>query len=501
MAPAHSRLRSPEGHILRIGVDLGTGKIQIDCQHLQGAGTRDTAEIRPICLKDDQTARIEQIAILPETGPVIYGIIDVEEAIAKTPTLQNKVLELWKLSLHPEFQDLDEVKHVLETLYAKTDEQVDRGAVQDFVEEQLRCVIQDIREYFKTSNRNAGKDASYWDNIPLELQISVPAMWGDDQRGLVRNAACNALGVVIPHNKVELREEPLCVATVYILDLVLSGSIKEGQCLLLIDCGKGTLDIATVKLVRAPSKDVLMQLQRVGPCSGNGAGSHTINTLAWKWVSSGKCQEVPDIDACCTQLGISKREFLRQFSKEIDRVKNETRSTQSDSFVTIRSSHGGVGPGRITRLTIELPHTVIASWYDHWIKSATQLVKEHLDMQNGAQYRCASLTGGGCLSKIFKDAMKAVLSQAPYNIEIGTATACISPCSQGALQQHYFQEDELPASANFYLALTEEYQAALHGEEAVQPSQYKSGKKVLHERLRRIMRYEDGTFTGADRTL
>lgn len=500
MAPAHSRLQSPEGHILRIGVDLGTGKIQIDCQHLQGADTRDTAEIRPICLKDDQTARIEQIAILPETGPVIYGIVDVEEAVARNPTLQNKVLELWKLSLHPEFQDLDEVKHVLETLYAKTDEQLDRGAVQDFVEEQLRCVIWDIREYFKTSNRNAGKDASYWDNIPLELQISVPAMWGDDQRGLVRNAACNALGVGIPNNKVELREEPLCVATVYILDLVLSGSIKEGQCLLLIDCGKGTLDIATVTLVRAPSKDVLMQLQRVGPCSGNGAGSHTINTQAWKWISSGKCQEVPDLDACCVQLGISKREILRQFSKEIDRVKNETRSTQSDSFVTIRSSHGGVGPGRITRLTIELPHTVIVSWYEYWISSAKQLVKEHLDMQDGAQYRCASLTGGGCLSKVFKDAMKTVLSQAPYNIEIGTATACISPCSQGALQQHYFQEDELPASANFYLALTEEYQAALHKDEAVQRSQYKSSKKVLHERLRRIMRYENGTFTGADRT-
>jgi hypothetical protein len=209
---------------------------------------------------------------------------------------------------------------------------------------------------------------------------------------------------------------------------------------------------------------------------------------------------VPDLDACCAQLGIGRREFLRQFSKEIDRVKNETHSTRFDSFVTIRSSHGGVGPGRIPRLTIELPHRIATSWYEAWTKSATQLVKEHLDMQHNAQYRCASLTGGGCLSKMFKDAMKAVLSEAPYNIEIGTATACISPCSQGALQQHYFQEDALPASANFYLALTEEYQAALHKDEAVQPSQYKSSKKVLHERLRRIMRYEDGVFTGAERT-
>ena len=164
-----------------------------------------------------------------------------------------------------------------------------------------------MRDFFKTSNRNAGKDTSYWDHIPLELQISVPAMWGDDQRGLVRNAACNALGDAHPSNKVELREEPLCVGTVYMMDQVNSDSIEEGESILLIDCGKGTLDIATVKLIRKPSKNGLMQLQRVGPCSGNGAGSHTINTQAWKWVLSGDCPEVPDIDVCCAQLAVSKR--------------------------------------------------------------------------------------------------------------------------------------------------------------------------------------------------
>lgn len=284
------------------------------------------------------------------------------------------------------------------------------------------------------------------------------------------------------------------------MDLVTSGSIREGQCLLLIECGKGTLDIATVKLLRAPSKGVLMQLERVGPCSGNGAGSHTINTLAWRWVCSGECQEVSDIDACCVQLGISKREFLRQFSKEIDRIKNETRSTRSDSFVTIRSSHGGVGPGRLTRLTIELPHTAITSWYDTWIRSATQLVQKHLDTQDITQYRCASLTGGGCLSKMFKDAMKGVLGQERYNIEIGTATACISPCSRGALLQHYFQEDKLLPLANFYLASTEEYQRAIHKDVATQGSKYNPRTRIIEDRLQRIMRYENGKFSGAART-
>lgn len=424
--------------------------------------------------------------------------MDVEEAIAADPTLQDRVLELWKLSLHPEFQHLEEVAHVLKALFAQTDEQIDRGAIQDFMEEQLRGIIRDIRNYYKSPGRNALKDASYWDDIPLELQISVPAMWGDDQRGLVCNAARNALDGSHPNNKVELREEPLCVATVYMLDLVKYGNIEEGQCLLLIDCGKGTLDVATVKLLRAHTKDVLMQLQRVGSCSGNGAGAHRINTQAWDWITSGRCEEVQDLDKCCTQLGITRREFLRQFSKEIDRVKSETHNWPHAQCVTIRSSHGKRGDGRISRLIIDVHPQIIQTWYKAWVDSAIQLVKEHLDKQGTEQYRCASLTGGGFLATSFRTAMKDFLGQ--YNIEIAPALPCISPCSQGALLQHYFQEDKLPSVANFYLALSEEYQRAIHKDATAQTSKYKSNVQIVPERLQRIMRYENGEFSGESRT-
>jgi hypothetical protein len=102
MAPAHSRPLEPvpSGHILRLGIDLGTGKIQIDYQHIQGAATRHEAEIKPISLKDNQTACTAQIAILPAIGAVIYGTVAVENAIRADPALQDRVLELWKFALH-----------------------------------------------------------------------------------------------------------------------------------------------------------------------------------------------------------------------------------------------------------------------------------------------------------------------------------------------------------------------------------------------------------------
>jgi hypothetical protein len=131
MAPAHSRPLEPvpSGHILRLGIDLGTGKIQIDYQHIQGAATRHEAEIKPISLKDNQTACTAQVAILDAIGAVIYGTVAVENAIRADPALQDRVLELWKFALHPEFLHLEEVAHVQETLFARTDEQVDRAAV------------------------------------------------------------------------------------------------------------------------------------------------------------------------------------------------------------------------------------------------------------------------------------------------------------------------------------------------------------------------------------
>jgi hypothetical protein len=139
MAPARKNPVKSDlnGHVLRLGIDLGTGKIRIDGQHIQGSLPTDDAEIKPVCLKNDQSARIEQTAILPEIGDVIYGTVDVEEAIAANPALQDKLLELWKLSLHPEFQDLDEVEHVIKTLWA----QKDLCAVQEFIADHLKCVL------------------------------------------------------------------------------------------------------------------------------------------------------------------------------------------------------------------------------------------------------------------------------------------------------------------------------------------------------------------------
>lgn len=168
---------------LRLGIALGTGYTRINGQHLRGDDNADDTENRALSIKgryDDPS--IKQIAVYHEDGTVVYGAADVDKLITDNPDdreLQDKAMELWRIALHPEFQHLDEVKHVNDGL--KTEE--DRGSLQEFLRDQLQCIFRDVRVFYhKHPNFNSGEDETYWNTIPLELQISVPAMWGDDQQ-------------------------------------------------------------------------------------------------------------------------------------------------------------------------------------------------------------------------------------------------------------------------------------------------------------------------------
>jgi hypothetical protein len=290
---------------LRLGLDLGTGHMSIDGQHVQGDHYSDP---QPLILKGWRGTSIRQIAILEADGNVIYGIEDVVEAVRKHSKYYDQEIERFKLALHSEFEHLDEVKHGKEILCAEKD----RGAIQDFFTDLFRTLLEDVRTCYKNVAHNAGRDDDYWNKIPLELQISVPSMWDDDARGIIRNAAKTAGAW-----RAELREEPLCVATTYMVDMVKSGSIKAEQRVLLIDYGQGTLDIAIVELVCEPSAGKLMQLRRIGLCSGSDAGAHKVNTAAEEWLLSSGCREIQSrggFEATCGKLHLTRRQFLRAFS-------------------------------------------------------------------------------------------------------------------------------------------------------------------------------------------
>jgi hypothetical protein len=196
--------------LLRVGLDLGTGYSGIAVQRLQEDATSKPANITVVPPKDGYASppnAFKQVSVYH--NDILYCGKDVEGILSANPELQDKVMELNKLALHPLFDDVAEVVHVKQVLPAR-----DRAALQGFFADLLRYFIGEIRDFMKREYPlvEGRESTDYWNDISLEFQISVPAMWGDSQRGVLRNAAKHA-GVA----KVELREEALCVAIDYIL--------------------------------------------------------------------------------------------------------------------------------------------------------------------------------------------------------------------------------------------------------------------------------------------
>jgi hypothetical protein len=302
--------------------------------------------------------------ILNGDGPIIYGWNDVNEAILNDPSLQDKAIRRMKLALHEEFINIPDVVHARKVLSAEKD----CGALQDSFEMFLLAVIEDTKAFLKRQTSSAGEPDSYWDNITVEFQISVPAMWNDGQRGIVRNAAQMAAktsGMSEKSPRIELREEALCVATPYMNEM---GLIDVGSLLITVDDGDGTLDIATTELLRARSRNEPMQLRRIGLCS-------------------------------CKKLEISERELLRQFNDAIDYIKEKRIGKRlrgregSIETVTIESSHGKTGPGYLNEKQFPISHEMIMSWYEVWIDAAAKLLKSHLARLPVGRRMRAILTG------------------------------------------------------------------------------------------------------------
>lgn len=350
----------PPDDLLIIGVDLGTCSTRVNAKHVHGIFTRESARIRVVRLKADQDVATKQILILHKDGNVVYGNHDVNKAMQQDWKLKAKTMRRIKLALHPEFSRLDDVVHTLATIFAEKD----WAALQDLFEDFLRAVLNDVRTAFKRPDLRSGKPDSYWDAIPLEIHISVPAMWNDGQRGTVRNAAQRAAMASGRSHKdpmIDLCEEALCVA-IYFLSKNLA--VEVGSLHIFVDVGDGTLDITTVVVTRAHSSSAPMQIQRVGLCSGSGAGAHMINAEAEIWII--KEYGEAEVDRKCRQLGISRHEFSRQLWKEIDKLKRDMNESSIGDLhrARIDGSHGRMEPGLLNDWMIPLPDEAIAQCFD-----------------------------------------------------------------------------------------------------------------------------------------
>jgi hypothetical protein len=440
-------------------------------------------------LKANEEPNVKQVAVLERNGNVVYGAKDVDRCVTQNPKAANRTLRLWKMNMIPHFRHHEQVRHNRKVLYGKRD----AGYLRDFLTDHFRCILDDVRSFYKREllSDDPGECDEYYgyiDSLPIELQIPVPVLMDDDGRADMRIAARLAGAT-----DVELREEPLCVATCYMLELVKYNRIAEGQCILVFDVGGGTADVASVRLVELPTPgngDSLV-MQRVGLCNGNGAGAHCLEAQAEQWA-----KQQPWFEEKCHRLQISEYNFLCQLSKGMENVKRDFYDEQRSYTIMIRSSHGNSGrplPGFDYDFPLSIPRTTIQEWYNTWIDQAKDLLRDHLSTREHHPYALAILSGGGSKSPFFRSETSAFLEQ-EHGIRTPHSFTVALPCSRGGLTQHVLQEDSLPDSCYWYIAQSEPYDSKRHRDakriaRLRQESVYVAGEILAHDRLIGLMSY------------
>lgn len=430
---------------LRVGADLGTGYSAFSVQHIKGPFhvTNNNPPLWDVALKRNQPVRIKQIAILLANGEVICGAEDVENAVVSNPEAQYRPMELFKLCLHPEFKDLPEVRNVLDILHASKDD----GAVLDFFIDYLCCIFKDIRRFAREDfPQDRDLPADYWDTVKLIATFSVPSMWDDRARGLLRRAA---LAAGAAH--VDFRDEALCNAASYMEKLIKQDAIRPGDRLLTVDCGKGTLDASRSLLLQSDP----MRIERIGLTDVNGAGAHTLNVLACDWVTG--CEEVVrrlGFDRCCSDMGIEQSEFFRQFSNWIDHIKEGRVPGPEPYHIPINGDPKALHQ----HLTISVPRELVDHWLNVWVTTAVNFVHKFARTMT-PEY--AVLTGGGADSRLFRERMTSMLQELGIVVLPGTIKV-EHACTRGALTQNAFPPDMPPKQVSFYLARGEPYQPRFH---------------------------------------
>jgi hypothetical protein len=301
----------------------------------------------------------------------------------------------------------------------------------------------------------------------------------------MRNAATLA-GIV----KAELREEPLCSATVSMHELLRFDRIKEGQCSINYDCGSGTFDASVTRLDKIPSNGQQMGLTCIGICSGNDAGSQMLNEQLLLYLDSDECPEIRNhggIDRLCSRMNIKRREFERQASDKFDFVKLEFPSHRDKHLLAISDVNADVNS-----LTIHLPHELIEKWYKIWVAKAVRLIQKHIkgvtkwaakgpDGTIHLDYACVVFSRGGYECKLLEEESKRAINEFIPGCYVHRTKEQI-PCAKGALLHHYFQRHTLPSSMHFFLARAD----------------CNSKDEEVPDRLKCIMRYKDGEFFGQE---
>jgi hypothetical protein len=188
-------------------------------QHVLAGASPSDQEIFDLKFADfgDSTALELKVKYTDGDNKMLLGD-EFSEWLRKNRDQADGVLEQFKLTLCPQYRDSTVVRRAFKALGIARNDLPEMQVV--YTDLLTRC-HKWIRDRMQTHYGEEAYRPGYWDEIPIELQLTMPVMWEGIGRGIMRNAAKDA-----GFDKTVLRSEPLCAAASYIYEGWKAGRVK-----------------------------------------------------------------------------------------------------------------------------------------------------------------------------------------------------------------------------------------------------------------------------------
>ncbi|KAK7514991.1 hypothetical protein IWZ03DRAFT_443731 [Phyllosticta citriasiana] len=258
-----------------------------------------------------------------------------------------------------------------------------------------------------------------YETMPIDLWLTVPAIWSDAAKDATRSAATFAGFGSRPFDRISVISEPEAAALAALkphLDMNSVDPIRAGEAVLVCDCGGGTVDITTYRIL---STQPTLTFEELAGCVGTGGkcGSTYIDRNFNSWMAT-------TFGDAYTSLPAKRRGPGSTFTRSFEAAKRTFGSTsvgRDDVEIDHINMHAPPSPNYDPDEA-----TVIISWYqmksffDPVISEIIRLVDSQvvLAKQAGHDISRIILVGGFGNSDYLNERMAAWCAQLGGNIKL-----------------------------------------------------------------------------------
>lgn len=207
---------------LRIVIDDGSGRLKVAGQHIPAGATPSKLEVDVVCMQAGCSTLDQKFLIAKDSrgqSRLLQGDIEVTNWVNNHPEYEHSVIEGHKLVLFDEYKDLPASRGFFQAIESRHG---DMGNVQEFTALRYKIIRDGVISFYKDhSAKGLDRDREYWDNIAIEVMITVPALWGAQACSILKSAAADA-----GFSSINLRLEPLCAAALNMQKHIEAGRIQ-----------------------------------------------------------------------------------------------------------------------------------------------------------------------------------------------------------------------------------------------------------------------------------